>query len=136
MQMRMCGISYYLYQHRGHSTHSNCHTYTHLKRTYILTPKALRQNSHLIYILNICYLQTTYICLKYISYKFLLFHSHLFILASYLHYAHTCIQKGNSVLSYIYLGSDLNIHSPFAKNFMPLLFTYIYILLQGIFHIT
>ena len=39
-------------------------------------------------------LQTTYIYLKYISYKFLLFHSHLFILASYLHYAHTCIQKG------------------------------------------
>ena len=56
--------------------------------------KVLRQTSHLIYILNICYLQTTYICLKYISYKFLLFHLHLFIMASYLHYAHTCIQKG------------------------------------------
>ena len=39
-------------------------------------------------------LQTTYIYLKYISSTFLLFHSHLFILASYLHYAHTCIQKG------------------------------------------
>ena len=54
----------------------------------------------------------------------------LFTLCTHLH------SKGNSVLSYIHLGSDLNIHSPFAKNFMPLLFTYIYILLQGVFHIT
>ena len=60
--------------------------------------KVLRQTLHIIYILNICYLQTTYIFLKYkkkfiVSFTFIHI-GKLFTLCTHLH------SKGNSVLSY------------------------------------
>jgi len=64
-----------------------------------------------------------------VSFTFI-YYGKLFTLCTHLH------SKGNPPLSYIHLGSDLNIPSPFAKNFMPLILTYVYTLLQGVFHAT
>ena len=112
------------------------HLYTFWKRKHTFMLKVLRQTLHLIYILNICYhklpthTRNIYTIQTFIVSLTLMHIGKLFTLCTYLH------SKGNPVLSYIHLGSDLNIPSPFAKNFMPLIFTYVYTLLQGVFHAT
>ena len=88
------------------------------------------------YVLNICYhklpthTRNIYTIQTFIVSLTLMHIGKIFTLCTYLH------SKGNPVLSYVHLGRDLNIPSPFAKNFMPFTFTYVYTLLQGVFHAT
>ena len=126
-----------IYQHRGHPTHSSCHTYIYAfeKNTHSHA-QGIASKFTLNYVLNICYhklpthTRNIYTIQTFIVSLTLMHIGKLFTLCTYLH------SKGNPVLSYIHLGSDLNIPSPFAKNFMPLIFTYVYTLLQGVFHAT
>ena len=56
MHMHMCRISYYSYQHRGHPTHSSCHTYIYAfeKNTHSHA-QSIASKFTLNYVLNICH---------------------------------------------------------------------------------
>ena len=116
MHMRMCRISYYSYQHRGHPTHSNCHTYTCiLERTHSLTLKAVRQNLHLTMSETLAITNYLHTLKIYIPYKRSLFHSPLCILARYLTLCTHLHSKRHSILSYIIhtlLGISYSLYLP------------------------
>ena len=115
-----------IYQHRGHPTHSSCHTYIHAfeKNTHSHA-QGIASKFTLNYVLNICYpklpthTRNIYTIQTFIVSLTLMHIGKLFTLCTYLH------SKGNPVLSYIHLGRVLNIPSPFTNNFMPFIFTHI-----------
>ena len=110
-----------------HPTYSNCHTpiYIMKKKTHFHAQSVASNFTPNLYPKHLLFTNYLHMFEIYIIQIFLLFHPHLCILARYLTLCTYLHSKGNPVLSYIHLGRDLNIPSPFTKNFMPFIFTHI-----------
>ena len=113
-----------------HQTYSNCHTpiYILKKKTHFHAQSVASNFTPNLYPKHLLS-QTTYIHLKYaiqiftVSLIFIYMQiGKLITSCTYLH------SKKHSTLSYN--------HSHFAMNFILLIFTYVYTLLQGVFHTT